>query len=498
MRCTICGVSLPDHARFCGSCGAPLSDASIPAANPAGARSTEPLPPDERTPDVADMPTGPLMLARPPWPADGASVATHPPDVTPPWPAARFARARARAWSRKPWDDAPIHPRAPASKRPSRRGIAPVVAATLTATWRDERAVVVTTAVAAALLVAAYLAWAEDWGAGLLLLGALAVAAGATIAGVMCVRAWRVSRAGWRGAQPRALLLAATLAVLGGMALLLVSPVRFTEARQLEAAGRYDQAATLYARAGERAPDGRDLARALVEDGAARAQRGDFSGAASALRIVADRFPGTPESATARGALAQIELAWGRQLLARGDYAGAAEHLAVVLAGDSGADAAAQARPLLAQALLRRALAAQAHQDYDRAEVDLRDIARRFPNLPEAGQARQVLAAGQTVTGRLMYANGTSVAGATVLLAPRWALDATGHALVTSGRTYTGTTAADGRFIVPGVPPGATYALIWDTGAGETSVIDPTRGAPVYMVSVQPLRPADMGDVIIA
>jgi hypothetical protein len=410
--------------------------------------------------------------------------------------------ASAGAWSDAPLDDTPLYPERRAAGRRAWQRFAPVLRESLAMAWRHDRPFVVVAAVALALLAAAWLAWAVDWGTGLLLLGALAVLASVAIFAVAGMRALRQRHASQRAARPGALVLAATLAatlaVLGGIALQLVAPLRVVEAVRLEAAGRFAQAATLYARAGQRPPDGRDLARALVEDGTARARRGDFAGAARTLRGVVDHFPRTPEGADARSLVAQVELEWGEQLQARGDYAGAAVHLAAVLTRYSGTNAAVRARPLLAQALLRRALAAQVRQEYDRAEADLRAIAQAFPDLPEAGQARQVLAAGQTVTGRLMHTNGTPVANATVMLAASWSTDASTNALVTRGHTYMATTAADGRFVVPGVPPGTTYALVWDAGQGETSVIDPTRDVPVYTVSVQPLRPADMGDVVVA
>lgn len=500
MRCTNCGTLPPNHARFCGSCGAPLPDtsASASAGGRSGAGMPAPTPLVAAASELEETPTRPLRVADLVRPADEAGAEALTPARTPPWLEMRSALASAGAWSDVPSHDTPPSPERPAAGHAGWQRLAAALRGSLASVWKHDRPFVLVAAVALALLTAAWLAWAVDWGTGLLLLGALTVLASVAIFEVAGIRALRQWHASQRVVRPGALVLAAMLAVLGGIAILLVSPVRAVEAVRLEAAGRYAQAATLYARAGERAPDGRDLARALVEDGTARAQRSDFAGAARTLQGVVDRFPGTPEGANARSLLAQVELGWGEQLRARSDYAGAAVHLSAVLTLYPGSSAAVRARPLLAQALLRRALAAQVQQEYDRAEMDLRAVAQRFPDLPEAGQARQVLAAGQTVTGRLVHTNGASVAGATIMLAARWSMNASTNALVTSGHTYMATTAADGRFVVPGVPPGATYALVWDAGQGETSVIDPTRNVPVYMVSVQPLRPADMGDVVVA
>jgi tetratricopeptide (TPR) repeat protein len=314
-----------------------------------------------------------------------------------------------------------------------------------------------------------------------------------------------------------------------------VVPLHLLQAREAEAAGRYDQAYRELLLAGL-APCDAPVTNAQLHWAAEAEGQGRYDLATAQLQRLMRTCPTAPDATAARQQLGAVELHWGEQLETTGEYAGAIAQFQAVqdgyasspLAAAAHLDAAAtytawgsdlEHEGRYADALARyqtvlqryadteyattaRAGAAQTLYDwgqwatrqgrYDEAVQHYDQLVTLYPDLPQAAQASALLLAPQQVVGRLTHNDGAAAAGVTVRLASEWQFGGGGYA--SGGDRYTATSDATGIFTLGAVPPGR-YLLEWTGADGRYTTFIGSDGQPVEIVVVPQLHPLTLGNV---
>lgn len=346
-----------------------------------------------------------------------------------------------------------------------------------------------TVAVGGVLIFFAICLFAPDWGTA-----AAQAAEVASVLALICLGTGLVylllgARPGWLSW----LVVGTLLAVLGFYELpTAVTPLRVFQAHIDATAGRYDAAYRELRLSGVGPCDPRAID--LVVRGArADARAGQYD---AAIRDLRERLigpcPTNPAAATARDEIVRVELDWANQLERAGHYPEALARYQTVLATYPSAPEAHTAYDGAARTLYDWGQAETRAGKYTQAASTYGQLLDEYPDTAQAAQAAQLLRAPQRVAGRLIHADGSPAVGVKVRLSSAWGFTAGGY--TASGRQFIARTDAAGMFAFEAVPVGS-YLLDWQDSRSEyTTFLDQT-GQPLYVVSVQPLRPLTLANI---
>ena len=150
-----------------------------------------------------------------------------------------------------------------------------------------------------------------------------------------------------------------------------------------------------------------------------------------------------------------------------------------------------------AQALLPRALLAAGQQaldvhDQSRALTYLQRLVADFGSTAQARQARVLLRAPQSVTGTVVRGN-NPVPHLQLRLGSHFTQVSGGYR--TSGPYYYATSDDRGDFTIDSVPVGGPYVVELLESAGWTTTVG--QDGPAYQFTVQPLTPVDLAFVVL-
>ena len=268
-------------------------------------------------------------------------------------------------------------------------------------------------------------------------------------------------------------------------------------AAALGRAGNVDAAVALYR--SERAPSFRReatdaLGALLLETAAADAARGAYPSAILRLEELERLAAGTPAALQAERELPVDQAGAARMLITQGRPADAVAALDAVVKEGS-AEAIRTADSIYPTALLAAAKAAITDRADKEALEDLQRVVSSFPQSAQAAGARALLSAPQTVSGTLVNATGSAIAGP-VRLSTHYTAEP-GGMYQTSGPFFHATADDSGDFIFSAVPIGGPYVLEVFTGGNWTTLIDPTTHQPAHPVTVTSLIPVDLTFVVL-
>ncbi len=333
-------------------------------------------------------------------------------------------------------------------------------------------------------------------------------------------------------------IVAASLLLLGMLGVAFAPGVHALQGHVLEGQGNYQRAIEEYIASGQHSPDGQDVARSYLEWGQQELRNQNYGMAAQHLSAAAETYSATTAARSAREPLGTALLQWGRQLAVEQRYTLAIQQFERLRTRYADTTAAQQALDSQDEPATRYAWGQrlQADQQFQEALTQFQAIGKLFPNspyarlaydaaasdlyawgqaltqqaryteaiatyqqildqygqAPAAQQARQVLNAPQSVTGRLIFANGAPDARVIIRLSSSWNTGPDGY--VQGGLVYQMRTAADGTFKFPSVTLGR-YLVDWQQGATFTTRLHQGTYNPVYIAVVEPLRGTDLGDV---
>jgi tetratricopeptide (TPR) repeat protein len=245
----------------------------------------------------------------------------------------------------------------------------------------------------------------NDWASGALFAGIACLGLGGICLIAMLVRVGTGHRA--RRAILLSLAAILTTATLGGVGLVVSTPLHIVQARSLEAAHQWSDAIHEYELGGERAPASHDLARVYDEWGDELQASGRYTEAIGKYDMVINTFSeAAAELQRARVSEARVRFEYGTQLSAEGQYGQAIMEFETITSEFADSAYAARAHAAAATARYTRGQQLLAQQLVNRsacegALLDYETLASKYADTPEGAKAKAALAAGVDVTGVL-------------------------------------------------------------------------------------------------
>jgi hypothetical protein len=224
----------------------------------------------------------------------------------------------------------------------------------------------------------------------------------------------------------------------------------------------------------------------------AEARAGHYDVALHRLDQLRDGNP--PSAVVAQGERLRpgYALKAAQQLLDAGNGIAAVTALDDVVHQAGSAPEAGQAQQLLPRALLAAGQQALDVHDQSRALTYLQRVVADFGSTSQARQARVLLRAPQSVTGTVVRGN-SPVPHLQLRLGSHFTQVGGGYR--TSGPYYYAASDGRGDFTIDSVPVGGPYVVELLESAGWTTTVG--QDGPAYQFTVQPLTPVDLAFVVL-